>query len=84
VTQFLAQSFQVTGVDFSNEKIRLARRNLTDSALVCADIGRMPFKNEVFDAVCPYYAIIHLPRQERSNLLIDLNRILKAGGLALL
>ena len=82
-TRVLAQSFQVVGVDFSNEQIRLATRN-TDSAFVCADIARTPFKKDVFDAVCSYYAIIHLPRQEHPKLLLDFHRILKSGGLALL
>ena len=80
----LAQSFQVLGVDFSNEQIKLAARNLTDSAFVCADISSMPFKRDVFDAVCSYYAIIHLPRQEHQRLLLDFHRILKTEGLALL
>ena len=83
-TRVLAQSFEVVGVDFSNEQIRLAMINITDSAFVCADIARMPFKKDVFDAVCSYYAIIHLPRQEHPKLLIDCHRILKTGGLALL
>jgi SAM-dependent methyltransferase len=84
VTQFLAQSFQVTGVDFANEQIRLARKNLPDSWFVCADISKMPFKKDVFDAICSYYAIIHVPRREHSKLLVDFHSILKTGGLALL
>src|SRR2546427_11494415 len=44
----------------------------------------MPFKEDVFDALVSYYAIIHVPRQQHSTLLIDFHRILKTGGLALL
>lgn len=84
VTRVLAQSFHVVGVDFSNEQLRLATRNLLDSAFLCADIARMPFKNDVFEAICSYYAIIHLPRKEHRKLLIDFHRILRSGGLALL
>jgi ubiquinone/menaquinone biosynthesis C-methylase UbiE len=84
VTRFLAESFQVTGVDFSDVQLRLAKVSLPDSAFVSADIARMPFKNDVFDALCSYYAIIHVPRHEHSKLLLDFNRILKTDGLALL
>jgi ubiquinone/menaquinone biosynthesis C-methylase UbiE len=84
VTPILSQSFRVTGVDFSNEQIRLARTNLPDSSFVCADISQMPFKNDAFDALCSYYAIIHVPRKEHSRLLRDFHRILKKNGLALL
>jgi ubiquinone/menaquinone biosynthesis C-methylase UbiE len=84
VTQFLAQIFQVTGVDFAIEQLRLARTNLPDSSFVCADISEMPFKSDVFDAVSSYYAIIHVPRREHSKLLVNFYRILKTGGLALL
>jgi SAM-dependent methyltransferase len=44
----------------------------------------MPFRNDAFDALCSYYAIIHVPREEHSKLLMDFHRILKKSGLALL
>jgi len=84
VSQFLSQYFQITGVDFAAEQIRLAKTNLPDSTFVCSDLTRMPFKKDVFDALVSYYAIIHVPRQEHSRLLVDFHRILKTGGLALL
>ena len=84
VTEILAKSFQVTGVDFAEKQIRLARRRLPDVGFVCADLSRMPFKSQAFDAVCSYYAIIHIPREEHSKILSEFNRILRVGGLALL
>jgi SAM-dependent methyltransferase len=84
LTQFLAKYFRVTGVEFAYEQIRLARENIPDSTLVCADISQMPFRKDVFDGICSFYAIIHVPRQEHHKLLTDLHRILKTGGLALL
>ena len=84
VSQFLSQYFQITGVDFAAEQIRLAKTNLPYSTFVCSDLTRMPFKKDVFDALVSYYAIIHVPRQEHSRLLVDFHRILRTGGLALL
>ncbi len=84
VAQFLARFFQVTGVDFAEEQVRLAKGTVQDVALVCADLSNLPFNNDTFDALCSYYAIIHVPRNEHSKLLKDFHRTLKPGGLALL
>ncbi len=72
------------GVDFAEEQVRLAKRMVQNVALVRADLSNMPFNNDNFDALCSYYAIIHVPRSEHSKLLRDFYRILKLGGLALL
>ncbi len=84
VTRYLARFFQVTGVDFAMGQIRTARTNLPDATFVCADLSSMPFSSSIFDAVCSYYAIIHVPRYEHPRLLVDFHRILKPGGLVLL
>jgi len=84
VAQFLAKSLQVTGVDFAEEQLRLAKRTALDTRLVCADLSNMPFTSGIFDALCSYYAIIHVPCNEHSKLLRDFHRILKLSGLALL
>jgi ubiquinone/menaquinone biosynthesis C-methylase UbiE len=52
VAQILAQFFEVNGVDFADEQIRLASGNLPDSTFVNADISKMPFKKDVFDVLC--------------------------------
>ncbi len=84
VAQFLAKSFQVVGVDFAPGQIQLARGKVPDAMFVCADLSNLPFKNGAFDAVCSYYAIIHVPRSEHSKLLTDFNRVLRVGGLGFL
>lgn len=48
------------------------------------DIVRLPFRTNSFDAVCSYYAIIHVPREERRDLIGGIFRVLKPSGLALL
>jgi SAM-dependent methyltransferase len=51
---------------------------------VCQDITGLGFADDSFDALCSYYAIIHIPRHEHGALLADFHRILKPEGLALL
>ena len=84
VTQFLADFFQVTGVDFSEKQVRLAKERVSEADFICADITSLPFRDGVFDAVCSYYAIIHVPRSEHQKLLLNFSKILRPGGLALL
>ena len=84
VAQFLAGFFQVTGVDFAEEQIRLAKEKVPDAEFICADITNLPFHDCSFDAVCSYYAIIHVPRSEHPKALLNFHRILRPGGLVLL
>lgn len=84
VTQRLSEKFQVTGVDFSEAQIELARKNVPNAEFICEDMTKLDFRDETFDAICSYYAIIHIPREEHQSLLINFHRMLKSGGLALL
>ena len=84
VAQLLAKFFRVGGADFAGEQVRLAKERVPDGWFVCADITNLPFHDSTFDAVCSYYAIIHVPRSDHPKLLLDLHRILRPSGLALL
>ncbi len=84
VTQLLSQHFEVIGVDFAAVQIELARQLVPKARFVCQDITGLGFADGSFDALCSYYAIIHIPRHEHRRLLADFRRILKPEGLALL
>jgi ubiquinone/menaquinone biosynthesis C-methylase UbiE len=51
---------------------------------VCADLVALPFAEASFDAVCSYYGVIHVPREEHAGVLDGFARVLRSGGLALL
>jgi SAM-dependent methyltransferase len=84
VTKILSQLFDVTGVDFAQAQIEMARQLVPDATFICQDIVSLDLPNGSFDALCSYYAIIHIPRQEHLKLLQNFYRLLKLGGLALL
>ena len=71
-------------MDFSGEQISLARELVPEAEFVCQDITALDFPDESFDAICSYYTIIHIPREEHRGLLQDFYRMLKPSGLALL
>jgi SAM-dependent methyltransferase len=84
ITQKLAQHFHVTGVDISEAQIELARKHVLAAQFLCADMTTLDFPNHTFDAICSYYAIIHIPRTEHRSLLQNFYRMVKPAGLALL
>ena len=84
VTRYLSQYFNVTGVDFAEEQIRLASQLVPQARFLCQDITQLTFADNSFDAICSYYAIIHIPRHEHRALLLDFHRMLKPSGWVLL
>ena len=84
VTRTLSQPFEVVGVDLSEEQIGLARELVPEAEFICQDMTELDFPDGSFDAICSYYAIIHIPREEHRNLLQNFHRMLKPGGLVLL
>jgi ubiquinone/menaquinone biosynthesis C-methylase UbiE len=84
VAQLLSKRFQVTGVDFSEAQIELARKHVSQGTFLCQDMTQLDFPENTFDGICSYYAIIHIPREEHPSLLANFHRMLRPGGFALL
>lgn len=81
--------FDLYGVDFSGEMIRLARRYARKFRfpvnLQVADARNLPFAGETFDWAISVAAYHHLKgRQEQASCLQELKRVLKPGGEAFL
>jgi ubiquinone/menaquinone biosynthesis C-methylase UbiE len=84
IAQILSLRFKVTGVDFSEAQVELAKKSVPDGTFICADMTKLDFPENTFDGICSYYAIIHIPREEHEPLLKNFYRMLKPGGHALL
>lgn len=84
ISQRLSERFQVTGVDFSEAQIELAKQNVPKAEFLCEDITELKFPKDTFDGIVSYYAIIHIPREEHALLLANFHTMLKPGGFALL
>lgn len=84
ITAFLAQSFHVIGVDFSIAQLKLASGFVPGTHFVCQDMLSLGFAPGSFDAICSFYAIIHIPRSQHALLFDHLHRLLTPGGLVLL
>ena len=84
ITELLASHFDVTGVDFSEEQISRARQLVPRARFLCADLRSVEFPRAHFDAICAYYSIIHIPRQDHAAVLKRFESFLRPGGVALL
>jgi cyclopropane fatty-acyl-phospholipid synthase-like methyltransferase len=77
------QGFQVTGVDFVQKHIDLARELVPNATFIEEDFTEVDFSAESFDAVLSLYAIFHIPRREHRDLLLSIRRLLRDDGLML-
>lgn len=84
VTRWLSERFNVTGIDISEEQIRLARQWVPGVTFFCQDMTALDLPDESFNGVCSFYAVIHIPRDEHRPLLQNFHRMLRPGGLLLL
>ena len=80
-TRRLSERFQITGVELSSRMVELARRNIPSATFVRADMASVEFPPELFDGVCAFYSLTHLPQKELPILLRRVARWLKPGGL---
>jgi SAM-dependent methyltransferase len=84
VTEILSVRFNVTWVDFSEAQIELGKKNVPNAKFICQDMTQLYFPEGTFDAICSFYAIIHIPCEEHKPLFLNFHRMLKQSGLALL
>lgn len=87
MTRFLDRCAHVTGVDYSEAMIALARRALERNActnweLRCSDAAHLPFQSESFDIVIGMGLLDYVPRLP--DVLAEIARVLKVGGQAIL
>jgi len=81
VAEFLVKSgFDVTGIDFSDNMLELARKNVPKARFIKKDMTRLDFKDNFFDGLTAFYSIIHVPREKHSSLFESFHRILKPDG----
>lgn len=77
--------FELYGVDFSPEMLKLARRYAQkysfDVALTLGDVRQLPYPDDTFDWVISVATYHHIKREvERQAALNELRRVLKSGG----
>jgi tRNA (uracil-5-)-methyltransferase TRM9 len=81
-----SKKFELYGVDFSGEMLRLARKYAEkfnfQVNLAAADVCYLPYDNETFDYIISVATYHHLKREQQLKAFQELKRVLKPGGSA--
>ncbi|MDE1860990.1 MAG: methyltransferase domain-containing protein [Candidatus Micrarchaeota archaeon] len=84
VSKFLVEKGNtVTGIDISENMIKIAKKNVPDARFIKMDMTRMKFKSDSFDGAVSFYAIIHIPRSRHKTIYQKLHKIIKRNGIIL-
>jgi SAM-dependent methyltransferase len=83
LSRLAGRGFELTGVDVSEEQLRLARAELPDATFLQADFSELDLEPESFDAVTALYSVMHVPRDEHRALFARIRNWLAPGGLFL-
>ena len=75
-----AKTLQITGIDLSDEMVRLAAANVPTGKFLCQDIRQAEFPSRQFDAVVLSFSIVHLNDAEAYALLRKAVSWLKGKG----
>ena len=70
----------VTGVDISDVQISRARDLVPAATFVRTDLAEVSFDEASFDAVCSFYALIHLPDADQRAVISRIGTWLNPGG----
>ncbi len=82
VKVFVENGFQVTGIDLSEEMIKLARDEMLEAEFIVGDLLELPFEDQSFDGVWSSATIHHLKKEDIPIALSEINRVLKKNGAA--
>lgn len=77
---FIGKGWDVTGVDFSGEMIKLARKYVPEMKAVQADMRELIFAEGSFDEVTAVYSLFHISASEQFELLHKVYGWLSPGG----
>ena len=84
VARFLVESgFDVKGIDFSENMLKLARKNVPEAVFIKKDMNKLDFAENSFDGLAAFYSVIHVPREKHLSLFESFHRILKPEGVML-
>ncbi len=80
-TKYLIQKgFKVTGVDFSEKMIELARKNVPEGEFEVEDLYELDNFKRTFDGIFALGVLLHVPKKRMVEVIEKIGRKLKDGG----
>jgi len=78
---FSEQGLSVTGIDLSEEMLKIAAQTCPEAKFRLMDIRQINFNSQYFDGVWACAALLHIPKEEIPSLISGVSRVLKKGGI---
>ena len=75
---FIGDERDITSMDFSEEYVRLAKKNVGKGKFVVGSVTEIPFKDNSFDCIFSVDVLQHVPDLKKA--LSEFHRVLKKGG----
>ena len=79
-----SRGLPVCGVDLSPGMIKQARQLNPEIQFNTGNMMALEIEDEAWGGIAAFYSIIHIPREEATNSLHELRRVLRPGGTLLL
>lgn len=79
--RMVAVGARATGVDYSGKAISFARIIVDGASFFDASLTKLPFRDASFDIIFSFQVIEHIPPQELPRAILELQRVLRSGGL---
>jgi ubiquinone/menaquinone biosynthesis C-methylase UbiE len=76
---FSSKNYCTIGVDSSFNLSSLAHQ-ATKQPIILADMQMIPFRSETFDLVWSIGSLLHIPKKNIANTLLEVKRVLRKGG----
>lgn len=71
----------ICAIDIEERALSIAKSNLSNIGFLKSDCLNLPFQQESFDVVTMWAVIEHIPKKSEEQVLKEINRILKPGGI---
>lgn len=84
VDYFERRGYRYSGVDVSNEMLRIARGRSPEASFSQLQGGRIPHPDRSFDVVCSIAVIHHNPYEEQARMAAELCRVTRDDGFIVL
>ena len=84
VLRRLCEETTAVGLDLSRAQIEIAAEAVPAARVVHADMTRLPFRHDAFDAVAAFNSLIHVPLSDHQRVVDEFARVLRPGGSVLL
>lgn len=78
------ENFEVFGIEMADEVLELARHANPDVSYSNHDGKTIPFQSNMFDITIAICVMHHVPPLQWHNFLIEMKRVLKPGGIAVI